>query len=142
MQSHAEVQRVYDSVVVAPSFMQRMITHAQSNLPLECCGVLGGRGAVVTSVYPVENAAQSESRYFCEPSVLFNAVRKMREKGEEMIGIYHSHPNSAPEPSETDRSENEYPGLFYFIISLNEDKPQVRCYKMSDDREFERIQIV
>ena len=113
----------FDSVVVAPSFLQRMITHAESVKPVECCGVLGGKGSVVTSVHPLENAVNSPVKYEADAKDLFQAVRRMRENGEEMIGIYHSHPDSPPVPSETDQQENEYPGLFYFIISLMNAEP-------------------
>ncbi len=133
---------INQSVVVPPSFMQRMIDHALELKPNECCGVLGGKGSVVTSVHPLSNNLNSTTNYFADPKDLFNAMRKMRQHGEEMIGIYHSHPNSAPEPSDTDRNENEYPDTYYFIISLQKQEPEVRCFMMTEDREFTNIQVV
>jgi len=131
-----------DSVVIAPSFLERMISHARSTLPTECCGVLGGTKSVVTSVYPLTNDLASPTQYLANPKEMFQATRKMREKSENMIGIYHSHPNGPSTPSVTDQEQNYYPGLFYFIISLAGAEPEVRCYTMSDQGIFSPIQIV
>lgn len=131
-----------DSVVVAPSFLEKMRDHARKTAPLECCGVLGGRGSVVTSVYLLSNDLHSPSEFLAKPEELFNAIRSMRKKNEDMIGIFHSHPNSPPTPSPADLERNYYPGLFYFIISLATGEPQTRCYIMDEDRTVSSIQII
>lgn len=119
-----------------------MHDHARRVAPQECCGVLGGRGSVITSVYPLANDLQSASEFLANPSELFNAVRSMRKKNETMIGVYHSHPNSPPLPSATDLERNYYPGLFYFIISLAEDEPSTRCFILDDNKILSSIQII
>ena len=131
-----------ESVVVPPSFLERMIEHAQTCHPLECCGVLGGRGSIITSVHFLRNDLESSSQFFANPKELINAVRKMRNSGEEMTGIFHSHPHSLPTPSERDRDENYYPGLFYFIISLAQEEPEIRCYILSQEGEYHSVQII
>ncbi|RJP31974.1 MAG: M67 family peptidase [Candidatus Omnitrophota bacterium] len=133
---------VYDSVVVPPSFLERMLEHARSCAPYECCGVVGGKGRIVTSVHPLRNDLESATQFFADPKELIDAVKKMRKSGEEMIGIYHSHPDSLAVPSQRDREENYYVGYFYFIISLMTENPIVRCYVMSHDREFTSVQII
>ncbi|MBI1390949.1 MAG: hypothetical protein GC154_21165 [bacterium] len=133
---------VPESVVVPPSFLQKMIDYAQEALPNECCGLLGGRGRVVTSVYPVRNDLCSPEGFFGNPKEMFCAVRKMRANHEDMIGIFHSHPASAPEPSPRDEEENAHPGLFYFIVSLRDAEPCVRCYVKTDDSGFVSVSIV
>lgn len=123
--------------------MNRMIEHALSSAPRECCGVLGGKGAMVTSVHPVPNDHESPgNRFNANPDGLFAAVKKMRLANEDMIGIFHSHPGGPPEPSAIDRSGNHYPGIFYFIISLMDGDPEVRCYIMGEDREFTPVDIL
>ncbi|MBN2329470.1 MAG: M67 family metallopeptidase [Candidatus Omnitrophica bacterium] len=130
------------SIVVAPSFLERMHEHARNAAPQECCGVLGGRGSVVTSVYPLTNDLHSCSEYFANPQEFFNAVRSMREKNEEMIGIYHSHPTGPAEPSKMDAERNFYPGLFYLIISLADEATRSLCYVMESDKTFHSVPIV
>lgn len=131
-----------ESVAVPPSLLQKMVNHAERTAPNECCGVLGGKGCVITAVYPVENETNAPDRFFGRPQDLFEATRKIRSNNEQMVGIYHSHPSSPPVPSDRDREENQYPGLFYFIISLEGDEPEARCYVMNEEGEFERVSIV
>ena len=134
---------IFESVVVAPSFSQQMIDHALKEFPLECCGVLGGRKNVISSVYPITNELKSPSAFRAGESELFKAVRTMRQNGEDFIGIYHSHPHSFNEPSEADCEENLYPGHFYFIISFPEKKePLVQCYLIPQNRIVTQIEIV
>jgi len=47
------------------------------------------------------------------------ALRLMRERGEELFAIYHSHPSSPATPSIIDLEEAGYPEALYLIISLN-----------------------
>ncbi len=133
---------IHDTIVVAPSFLERMYDHARSSSPQECCGVLGGRGSVVTSVYLLQNDLQSPFEFLANPKELFNAMRSMRAKNEQMIGIFHSHPTTPPIPSPTDAERNYYPGLFYLIISLQNKEPQARCFTMNENKAFSSIQII
>ena len=132
----------YDSVVIAPSFLERILDQARSLVPQECCGVLGGRGSVVTSVYALTNDSKAENEFFANLKELFDAIRSMRNKNEEMIGIYHSHPSGPPEPSPSDVERNYYPGLFYLIVSLEGRESRTKCFIMSENRTFSPIQIV
>ena len=134
---------LFDCVIVAPSFSQRMFDQALKEFPLECCGVLGGRKNVISSVYPISNDLRSSDNFKANESELFEVIRKMRKKGEEFIGIYHSHPYSNGEPSSSDCEQNLYPGHFYFIISFpRKDDPQLLCYVMSEDRTYSKIEMV
>jgi proteasome lid subunit RPN8/RPN11 len=57
----------------------------------------------------------------------------MRELGQSMIGIYHSHPRSAPYPSPTDVAMAFYPDAFYFIISL-EPRMDIRAFRIEGEQ--------
>lgn len=133
---------MHETVVVPPSFIEKMLDHAKSSKPNECCGVLGGRGSIITSVHPLKNQANSSTKFFAEPKDLIDAARKIRTHQEEMIGIYHSHPDCPAEPSQTDQQENEYPGSYYFIISLKDQEPDIQCYIMNEQRNFRRIEMI
>ena len=47
------------------------------------------------------------------------AMRQMREQGETLFAIYHSHPHAPAEPSHLDIEQANYPEALYLIISLN-----------------------
>jgi [CysO sulfur-carrier protein]-S-L-cysteine hydrolase len=85
----------------------------------------------------------SVDAYKANEKELFDAIRKMREKGEEMVGLYHSHTGDQPEPSDRDKELNYFPNHFYFIISIPpEGEPNLHCYTMSEEGVFSPITII
>lgn len=100
---------------------EEMFAHARAAAPEECCGLVGGVGVEASSVYPLTNVAREPSKsYAAAPAELFGAQRRMRERGESLLGIYHSHPRAHdPEPSATDVRLAFYPSAVYFIIGFD-----------------------
>ena len=122
-----------------------MFAHARECAPAECCGLLGGRGGVAASVYPLRNVAREPLlAYEAAPEELFDAQRRMRARGEGLVGIYHSHPRSSdPAPSPADVRLAFYPAAVYFIIGFDERGDGVlRAFRISE-REgcWERAQV-
>lgn len=105
------------------SLAGEMFAHARACAPEECCGFLGGveRGTAV-SVYPLTNVAREPTKsYEAAPAELFDAQRRMRERGESLLAIYHSHPRAHdPTPSATDVRLAFYPSAVYFIVGFDE----------------------
>jgi proteasome lid subunit RPN8/RPN11 len=80
--------------------------HARDTAPEECCGLLvGSADAVDASVRARNLANDRERRYRIDPRDHFSAIRHARTLGLEVVGAYHSHPESPAIPSETDRAE-------------------------------------
>lgn len=129
-------------VKVPKTIIQHMIHHAQQEMPNECCGVIGGKEMRLETLYPMQNDQASPTRYFGNPKDLFDAVKQMRKCGEEMTGIYHSHPTSKAYPSATDIAENGYPGLYYFIVSLVDEEPDVQCFQLPEDGSVVELEII
>jgi proteasome lid subunit RPN8/RPN11 len=115
-----------------------MVTHCQREAPVEACGVLGGIGRRVSSFHPFRNSSASETRYDADPRDLINAVVALRQRGFEMLAIYHSHPRWAPIPSQTDLRENHYGPLPRIIVSLVGAAPEVRIWRLAADS-FEEL---
>jgi proteasome lid subunit RPN8/RPN11 len=101
---------------------EEMFAHARAASPEECCGLVGGVGSEAASVYTLTNIAREPSKsYEAAPTELFGAQRRMRERGESLLGIYHSHPRARdPKPSATDVRLAFYPSAVYFIIGFDE----------------------
>src|SRR5215213_7496297 len=100
--------------------LDEMFAHARGESPAECCGLVGGSGERARAIYRLRNVARdAQVGYEAAPEELFAAQRIMRERGEELLGIYHSHPRShEPVPSDTDVRLAHYPSAVYFIIGL------------------------
>jgi len=115
--------------------VSEIIAHAREAAPDECCGLIGGTtDGVARSIYRARNiAANPLVTYEAAPEDLFSAQRKMREREEELIAIYHSHPRSSdPQPSATDVRLAYYPSAVYFIVGLTNDEPCLRAFRISE----------
>ena len=115
--------------------LDRIFAHAQETAPAECCGLIaGGDDQRTQTIYQLQNvAANSNVSYEAAPEDLFAAQRRMRESGEQLLGIYHSHPRSAePTPSETDVRLAYYPRAIYFIVGLAGTQPVMRGFRISE----------
>ena len=126
-------------IVLKISQRDQITAHAREAVPNECCGLLGGHEDGATqSIYPLRNVAADRTvSYEAASEDLFAAQRQMRERGETLLGIYHSHPRSAePEPSQTDVRLAYYPRAVYFIVGLAEAEPVMRAFRIweRDDR--------
>jgi proteasome lid subunit RPN8/RPN11 len=114
-----------------------IIAHARQADPTECCGLVGGDGVRARSLYPLRNMALNGLvAYEAAPEDLFAAQHQMRDRGEQLLGIYHSHPRSAvPAPSETDVRLAYYPQAVYLIIGLAGSEPVMRAFRISKREE-------
>jgi proteasome lid subunit RPN8/RPN11 len=121
-------------VKISKALIDEMVAHAREDLPNECCGMIGGRDGEAASVVRVENAAASPLRYEMDPQGQFDALKRIEDGGDELIGIYHSHTRSAAYPSQTDVNEARmWPEQAYVIVSLeNEEAPDVKAYELAD----------
>jgi [CysO sulfur-carrier protein]-S-L-cysteine hydrolase len=122
-------------ITLRSSHLAEILAHARETDPSECCGLIGGTGNGRTqSIYRVTNVARNtEVAYEAAPEQLFAAQREMRERGEILLAIYHSHPRSAdPTPSETDVRLAYYPSANYLIIGLAGDAPVVKAFTISE----------
>ena len=108
--------------------------HARREHPAECCGLLSGSNGLITDIHQLRNDAEKpETRYFATPEELFAAMRRIRESGQSLLGVYHSHPRTPAYPSTSDVEMAFYPEAFYFIISL-EPSVELRAFKIEDSK--------
>jgi proteasome lid subunit RPN8/RPN11 len=117
------------------SLVEELFARARGCAPEECCGLLGGRGGEVEEAYPLRNVARAPLvAYEAAPQELFEAQRRMRERGQSLVGIYHSHPRSSdPAPSATDVRLAFYPSAVYFIIGFGDGGEGVlRAFRISE----------
>jgi len=102
------------------TLVNRILTQAQHSPENEICGLIGGQNGNAENCYPIDNTALDQARRFqMDPREQIHTMRLMREQGEELMAIYHSHPHAPALPSVTDIEEAEYPEVVYLIVSLN-----------------------
>jgi len=115
--------------------VNEMYAHAREAQPEECCGLVGGIDDVAESIYRLRNVAREpQVGYEAAPEDLFAAQRQIRDRGQQLLAIYHSHPlSSEPQPSETDVRMAYYPSAIYFIIGLQGNEASLRGFHISEN---------
>ncbi|NPB06265.1 MAG: M67 family metallopeptidase [Aquificae bacterium] len=109
------------------SELEKLLRQAERDYPYETCGLLLGRregdARVVYEVFETPNANKERrrDRYEISPHDYLKAEDYALEKGLEIVGVYHSHPDHPDRPSRFDL-ERAFPELSYLIVSVRDGK--------------------
>ena len=91
----------------------------------------------VVETYPISNAREEEAkrnRFLIQPEELLEGEGYAREKGMDVIGFYHSHPDSPAVPSQYDL-DHAWPTYSYIIVSvISERAKDLWSWEMEADR--------
>lgn len=138
-----------------------MIAHALDGMPLEACGLFAGIPAAapvsasaadaataptaaqsaegqisaesqVLRFYPCVNEAQSSKLYTVPGKAFLQADRDAEANGWQILGVMHSHTHTDAYPSPTDVAQAPDPDWHYVIVSLRDDLPSLRSYRIVD----------
>jgi len=110
-------------VYIRQSCIEQMNREAEAAYPLEMCGLLLGsmddNGWQVHDVRAVANlnTDRAADRFQLDPAAYQAIDRELRGSGNEIIGVYHSHPDCPAKPSPTDLA-SAWEGFAYPIISV------------------------
>jgi proteasome lid subunit RPN8/RPN11 len=136
-------------IALAREAFEEMHAHARLCDPAECCGLIGGviedtdgLYTIARSVYRLRNVAlDPRVAYEAAPEELFAAQKTLRARGEQLLGIYHSHPREGdPLPSQTDVRRAYYPSAIYFIVGLKENEAKLRAFRLYErENRWERV---
>jgi proteasome lid subunit RPN8/RPN11 len=113
-----------------------VVGHCLGGLPDEACGLLGGDPAStqVAVCYPARNEAASARTYEVDSRDVLHAGRDAESRGLEIVGVFHSHTHTDPYPSATDVAQAPDPSWHYVIVSLRDDSPTLRSYRIVDGK--------
>jgi proteasome lid subunit RPN8/RPN11 len=119
------------AVVLPQAVYEAIVAHSREGKPEEVCGVVRGRGLEAYEAIRGENIAPERiENYEVDPQTLLRQF-DFEDSGEEMMGIYHSHPVSVAFPSATDAWNAHYPDSIYLICSLENDEPVIRAFRLT-----------
>jgi proteasome lid subunit RPN8/RPN11 len=127
-------------VKIQQSLLRRIQSHGVETYPHECCGALLGRdedaGREILDLLPLANRRDDSprNRFEVTPDDVRLAEKTAREKGLDLIGWYHSHPDAPARPSEFDR-DHAWPWYSYIIVSVQKGEPKdTTSWRLHDDR--------
>jgi len=115
---------------LSPSAYVSLRQHGEETYPHECCGVLLGHfddngskpvSKIVSRIARCGNTREDSphNRYHIDPRDLIRIQREGRERGEDIVGFYHSHPDHPAQWSPTDLAEAHWFGCSYVITSVD-----------------------
>jgi proteasome lid subunit RPN8/RPN11 len=128
-------------IVLNERHRSEMRAHGERDYPYECCGLMLGRFAdgrkQVVETYAISNAREEEAkrnRFLIQPEELMRGEKYAREKGLDVVGFYHSHPDDRAVPSQYDL-EHAWPTYSYIVMSVEEGRAvDLRSWEMEADR--------
>ena len=127
--------------------IEGMLQHCLNGLPNESCGLLGGtidgENKVIHKIYLLRNLDASHEHFSIDPSEQFSVIADLRKNAWELIGNFHSHPNSPSRPSDEDKRLAFDPKLSYLILSLQDcNNPVLNSFFIKGEDVFEEDYVV
>jgi len=124
-------------------FHDQIVHQAQEEFPNEACGLIAGKDGVPARLYRMRNEDDSPKTYRFESKEQNRVMNEIDGQGLDLWAIYHSHPATEAYPSKTDRERAHtewvdpetgehlpwFPGTYYLIVSLRDDKPVLRAFR-------------
>jgi len=112
--------------------IEGIIAHAKESFPIEACGYLAGKDGIILEQFRLTNVDQSSEHFSFDPREQFEVLKKVRSIGMEIIANYHSHPATPARPSQEDIRLANDPDIYYCIVSLSGDYPEIKLYRIQD----------
>ena len=111
-------------VVLAQQEKDQLITHAIKQQPLESCAMLLGKKVDdawnIKEIFLTQNIDNSQINFTISPEELLKGYQLAEKMHLELVGIFHSHPNSDTTPSDTDKKfmqNNPVPWIIFSGIT-------------------------
>ncbi|MCE5194299.1 MAG: M67 family metallopeptidase [Nitrospiraceae bacterium] len=115
---------------LSKKILDEIIRHCKKTAPNEACGILAGKGNVISKIYEMTNIEKSPESYFMDSKEQFSVMKEIREHELDIVCIYHSHPKSSAYPSRKDKTLAVYEEPVYMIISLAEKDAAIRVFSI------------
>jgi len=117
---------------IPSAILSQITAHARKELPNECCGYLAAKDGVITSCYEMYNVDQSPEHFSLDPKEQFAVIKQIRERGEQLTAVYHSHPETPARPSQEDIRLAYDPQLSYVICSMENGSGDIKSFKIQN----------
>ena len=119
---------------------ETIVANCYDGFPEEACGLLTGPfdgsepTGVVTGAEPCRNADASARTYTVDSGDMLRVLRAAEARGDDIVGVWHSHTHTDAYPSPTDVRQAVDPAWVYVIVSLKHGEPVLRGYRIRDER--------
>ncbi len=104
-------------IILLQSDKKILTEHAENEEPNESCAILFGKDSLVSEVFLTKNIEESPVNFTISNEQLIEGYKIAEEKRVEVIGVFHSHPNSDAYPSNTDKKFMQSNPVVWVIYS-------------------------
>jgi proteasome lid subunit RPN8/RPN11 len=119
--------------------IEQIAEHAKRDYPIEACGYLTGKDDVVSDIIKMTNTDKSNEHFSFDPKEQFQAVKYARSRGERLIAVYHSHPDTPARMSREDIRLANDTEIKYIIFSVKDNV--IKCFEIDKDKNVAEIPI-
>jgi proteasome lid subunit RPN8/RPN11 len=128
------------TVNISSELLRAIHAHGEGAYPAEGCGLLLGKAdgdaRNVADLLPIRNGREPEAahnRFLITPQDMLRGDAVAEERGMDVIGIFHSHPDHPAEPSQFDL-DHALPWYSYIITTVDDGRAVVsRSWRLPDD---------
>tara|TARA_A100001015_G_scaffold262080_1_gene308050 strand:- start:8453 stop:8872 length:420 start_codon:yes stop_codon:yes gene_type:complete len=124
------------SIGLPQAIIDDVIDHAQHELPNECCGYITGQNDRCKTLYKMTNVEASPDYFEFAPKEQFQVIKTARKNNEIPLVVYHSHPESPARLSQKDLELLTDPEMVYLIVSLKNKTPDLKAFRIIDQKIF------
>ena len=104
-------------IILSQSDKKTLSKYSENQEPNESCALLFGKDSQVSDLFLTENIEKSPVNFTISNKQLIEGYKIAEEKRVDVIGIFHSHPNSDAFPSDTDKKFMQSNPVVWIIYS-------------------------
>ena len=129
-------------IILSKDQKEVLVSHAKKCVPAESCALLFGKmdsdSCSVSDVFLAQNTEDSPVNFTISNEELLKGYKLAEQKNLDVVGIFHSHPNSDAIPSYTDREFMQINPVVWVIFSNRYD--DLKAYIL--DSEMSAVQVI
>ena len=114
-----------ECIVLTQKEKDKLVAHAIEQQPSESCAMLLGKKVGdtwnVKEVFLTQNIDNSQTSFTISPEELLKGYQLAEKMNLELVGVFHSHPNSDATPSDVDRKfmqNNPVPWIIFSGVNM------------------------
>jgi len=104
-------------IILSQTDKKILSEYSENQKPNESCAILFGKNNQVLDLFLTENIEESPVNFTISNKQLIEGYKVAEEKKMDVIGIFHSHPNSDAYPSNTDKKFMQSNPVVWIIYS-------------------------
>jgi len=104
-------------IILKQADKKMLSQYSENQKPNESCAILFGKNNKVLDVFLTENIDESPVNFTISNKQLIEGYKIAEDKKMDVIGIFHSHPNSDAFPSNTDKKFMQSNPVVWIIYS-------------------------